>query len=80
MAAGAFTALREAGRTVPTDVAVGGFDDSTLATSLEPPLSTVHQPLERISEEMVRLLLECVEGKEPVSITVPTRLVLRQST
>ena len=80
MAAGALTALKEAGRTVPTDVSVGGFDDSALATSLEPPLSTVHQPLERISEEMVRLLLERVEGKDPVSVTVPTRLVLRHST
>jgi DNA-binding LacI/PurR family transcriptional regulator len=80
MAAGALTALKEAGRTVPTDVAVAGFDDSALATTLEPPLSTVHQPLQRISEEMVRLLLESVEGRDPVSVTVPTRLVLRHST
>lgn len=80
MAAGALTALEEAGRTVPTDVSVGGFDDSSLAATLEPPLSTVHQPLQRISEEMVRLLLDAVEGKDPVSVTVPTRLVLRHST
>jgi DNA-binding LacI/PurR family transcriptional regulator len=33
----------------------------------------------RISEEMVRLLLQVVEGKEPVSVTVPTHLVLRHS-
>lgn len=79
MAAGAYAALKQAGRTIPTDVAVGGFDDSNLASMLEPPLSTVHQPLLRISEEMVRLLLEVVEGKEPVSITVPTHLVLRHS-
>jgi DNA-binding LacI/PurR family transcriptional regulator len=80
MAAGAYAALKQAGRTIPTDVAVGGFDDSSLAITLEPPLSTVHQPLLRISEEMVRLLLQVVEGKEPVSVTVPTHLVLRNST
>jgi DNA-binding LacI/PurR family transcriptional regulator len=80
MAAGAYSALKEAGRTVPTDVAVAGFDDSVLATTLEPPLSTVHQPLQRISHEMVRVLLEVVEGKDPVSVTVPTHLVLRHST
>jgi len=80
MAAGAYTALKEAGRSIPTDVAVGGFDDSRLAGLLEPPLSTVHQPLQRISEEMIRVLLEVVEGKDAVSITVPTHLVLREST
>jgi len=80
MAAGAYTALKDAGRTIPTDVAVGGFDDSSLAGMLEPPLSTVHQPLRRISEEMIRVLLQVVEGKDPISVTVPTHLVLRQST
>jgi DNA-binding LacI/PurR family transcriptional regulator len=80
MAAGAYEALKQAGRAIPTDVAVAGFDDSSLASTLEPPLSTVHQPLMRISEEMVRLLLQVVEGKEPVSVTVPTHLVLRHST
>ena len=43
-------------------------------------VSSAHQPLHRISEEMVRVLLESVEGKEPVTVTVPTRLVLRHST
>lgn len=80
MASGAYLALKEAGRTIPTDVAVGGFDDSSLASMLEPPLSTVHQPLQRISEEMIRVLLQVVEGKDPVSVTVPTHLVLRGST
>lgn len=77
MAAGAYEALKQAGRAIPT---VAGFDDSSLASTLEPPLSTVHQPLLRISEEMVRLLLQVVEGKDPVSVTVPTHLVLRHST
>jgi DNA-binding LacI/PurR family transcriptional regulator len=80
MAAGALQVLREAGRSVPGDVAVGGFDDSGLAVNLEPPLTTMRQPFERISQEMVRLLLEVVEGREPAAITLPASLVERSST
>lgn len=79
MAAGAMVALREAGKVVPLDVAVGGFDDSGLAATLEPPLTTMRQPFERIAAEMVRLLLEVVEGAEPARITLPTSLVERES-
>ena len=79
MAAGALQVLREAGRSVPTDVAVGGFDDSGLAATLDPPLTTMRQPLERISAEMVRLLIEVIEGAEPAAITLPTSLVVRAS-
>ena len=80
MAAGALQVLREAGRRVPQDVAVGGFDDSGLAATLDPPLTTMRQPLERIAGEMVRLLIELVEGGEPAAVTLPTSLVVRAST
>ncbi|GIG23010.1 LacI family transcriptional regulator [Cellulomonas chitinilytica] len=79
MAAGAMQVLREQGRTVPDDVAVGGFDDSGLAATLDPALTTMHQPLERIAHEMVRLLLEVVEGSDPAAITLQTPLVVRAS-
>jgi len=80
MAAGALQVLREAGRRVPQDVAVGGFDDSGLAATLDPPLTTMRQPLMRIAGEMVRLLIELVEGGEPAAVTLPTSLVVRAST
>ena len=80
MAAGALTTLREAGRAVPGAVAVGGFDDSGLAATLDPALTTIRQPLERISAEMVRLLLDTIEGAEPAAMTLPTTLVVRRST
>jgi DNA-binding LacI/PurR family transcriptional regulator len=80
MAAGALTSLAAAGRTVPDDVSVGGFDDSGLAETLEPPLTTMRQPFERIAHEMVRLLLEVVEGREIAAVTLPTTLVQREST
>lgn len=80
MAAGALVALQAAGRSVPDDVAVGGFDDSGVAAALHPALTTMRQPFERISAEMVRLLLETVEGAEPAAVTLQTTLVRRAST
>jgi DNA-binding LacI/PurR family transcriptional regulator len=79
MAAGALPVLREAGRDVPGDVRVVGFDDSGLAATLDPALTTVRHPLDRISEEMVRLLNDVINGRTPLSITVPTTLVIRES-
>ncbi|GAA0484626.1 MAG: LacI family transcriptional regulator [Microbacterium sp. SCN 70-18] len=79
MAAGAVQALRRARRRVPQDVAVAGFDDSGLAESHEPPLTTMRQPWDRISEEMVALLLEVIAGAPPRAIVLPTTLVVRDS-
>jgi DNA-binding LacI/PurR family transcriptional regulator len=79
MAAGALTALRRAGRRVPEDVAVGGFDDSSIATAVQPTLTTIRQPLPRISAEMVRLLLGLIAGDPPSAVILPTELVVRES-
>ncbi len=79
MAAGAIEALRDAGRRVPEDVAVGGFDDSAIAASTEPPLTTMRQPFDRISAEMVRLLVGIIAGDGPATLTLPTQLVRRES-
>ena len=80
MAAGAIGTLRKHGRRVPDDVAVGGFDDSGLAATIDPPLTTMHQPFDRISAEMVALLLELLEGAPQKSVTMPATLVVREST
>jgi DNA-binding LacI/PurR family transcriptional regulator len=79
MAAGGLPVLRGAGRDVPGDVRVVGFDDSGLAATLDPPLTTVRHPLDRIADEMVRLLTDVIAGRTPLSITVPTTLVIRDS-
>ncbi|SOD89465.1 LacI family DNA-binding transcriptional regulator [Streptomyces sp. Ag109_G2-15] len=80
-AAGALQALRAAGRRVPEDVAVIGFDDFPLAQQTEPRLTTVRQPLEEIGRAMVRLLLE--ELEEPAMawrhVILRTELVVRES-
>jgi DNA-binding LacI/PurR family transcriptional regulator len=80
MAQGALKALREAGRRVPDDVAVVGFDDIALAAHTDPPLTTVRQPILEIGRRMATQLLRLVAGEdiEP-TMTLPTELVLRQS-
>lgn len=80
MAAGAISTLRRAGLRVPDDIAVAGFDDSGLAATHEPALTTMRQPWDRISDEMVSLLLAVIDGAQPEPITLPTKLVVREST
>lgn len=79
MASGALATLRKAGIRVPDDMALAGFDDSGLAATLEPPLTTMRQPWERISQEMVRLLLDVIDGAPSEELTLPTTLVVRHS-
>ncbi|TYB70307.1 LacI family transcriptional regulator [Nonomuraea sp. PA05] len=80
MAAGALAALRAAGRRVPEDVAVGGFDDSSVAVSTHPPLTTIRQPLAEMAQETLRLLLALIDGAGPVEpVILPTELVIRSS-
>ncbi|MBZ6134687.1 LacI family DNA-binding transcriptional regulator [Streptomyces olivaceus] len=81
LAAGALDALRAAGRRVPRDVAVIGFDDVHPARPTDPPLTTVRQPLGEIGRTMVRLLLEEMEDSPAGrrSVVLPTELVVRDS-
>lgn len=80
MAVGAIATARKMGKEVPRDIAVVGFDDSGMAATTDPPLTTMRQPFGDISATMVRLLLELVEGREAQSVVLPTELVRRQST
>ena len=70
LAAGALESLRAAGRRVPQDVLVGGFDDSAVASATRPPLTTVRQPLARIAAEMVEVLCRA-DGRAPGVATDP---------
>ncbi len=79
MGAGALRTLREAGRPVPGDVAVVGFDDLAVARIADPPLTTVHQPIEALGREMARMLVALIGGQDPTPLILPTRLVTRAS-
>jgi DNA-binding LacI/PurR family transcriptional regulator len=80
MAMGAMRALREAGRRVPDDVAVVGFDDVDNARYTEPPLTTVRQPTIEMGRQMVRLLVALAAGEPVVApVMLPTELIVRGS-
>ncbi len=73
-------ALQRAGKRVPEDVAVVGFDDIHLAHYLAPPLTTVRVPVEQAGREAVCQLMRLIEGgrAEPETL-LPTELVIRRS-
>ncbi|MFF0274083.1 MULTISPECIES: LacI family DNA-binding transcriptional regulator [unclassified Streptomyces] len=83
MAAGARGVLREAGRRVPEDVALVGVDDSAVARHMDPPLTSVRQPIEEMGRTMARLLLQEIaepgESAEQPRRMLPTELVVRAS-
>jgi DNA-binding LacI/PurR family transcriptional regulator len=81
MAAAALGVLQGAGRRVPDDVAVVGFDDQPIAQTTRPPLTSVRHPIEPMSQEMVRLLLHAIEVRDgtPRHVVFPTELVIRES-
>ncbi|MFG3280572.1 LacI family DNA-binding transcriptional regulator [Streptomyces sp. NPDC048111] len=81
MAQGVCQLLRERGRRVPDDVAVIGFDDSGIALSCRPPLTTVRQPVEQMAAEMARLLDQHIRGErtEATSVVFDPELVVRET-
>ncbi|MFE6286121.1 LacI family DNA-binding transcriptional regulator [Streptomyces sp. NPDC057877] len=81
MAHGACQLLRERGKRVPQDVAVVGFDDSSVAVAYRPFLTTVRQPVEQMAGEMAGLLAEHIQGTrtEPTAVFFAPELVVRDS-
>jgi len=81
MAVGALRALRAAGRRVPEDVAVVGFDDAAVAETCDPPLTTIAQPLGDMTPLLTELLLRQIDGiAEPAESRIcRTHLVRRAS-
>jgi DNA-binding LacI/PurR family transcriptional regulator len=81
MAVGALATLASAGRRVPADVAVVGYDDSPVATSTTPQLTSVRQPIESMGREVARLLLDGIETQDLVHrrVILTTELVRRAS-
>ena len=74
-------ALKRAGKRVPEDISLVGFDDNFHARHLTPGLTTVRQPVDEIGRLAAKLLSQIVAGEELESkeITVPTQLVIRES-
>jgi len=79
-AAGAISALIHAGKRVPQDVAVVGFDDLPIARYLRPALTTVRAPIEQVGREGVRQLVRLIRGQQAEAlILLQTEIVIRES-
>lgn len=81
-AIGAIRAFQEVGRIVPRDISVVGFDDIAAAAFHYPSLTTVRQPLNRMGELAVEILIDRIEseGEAPRELAVQPELVVREST
>jgi LacI family repressor for deo operon, udp, cdd, tsx, nupC, and nupG len=84
MAMGVVEVARTMGVRVPQHLSVVGFDDIRFARHMDPPLTTIAQPMRQIGEGTVRLLLSILAGghdaETPESVTLPHKLVVRAST
>jgi DNA-binding LacI/PurR family transcriptional regulator len=86
-AAGARQVLRVGGRRIPDDVALVGYDDSAIARHMEPPLTSVRQPIEEMGRAMIDLLLTEIADRRPAAsrgldrhqVVLATELVERAS-
>jgi DNA-binding LacI/PurR family transcriptional regulator len=81
LALGAIRAVRRAGLSVPGDVSVVGFDDSTFMSCTDPPLTTVRQPIESMGKAAVAMLVNQVENVAvyPEELLFEPELVVRGS-
>ena len=82
-AIGAIRALKDAGRRVPEDVSVVGFDDIQSAAYSTPSLTTVRQPLFEMGQRGAQILLERIANREaayPAEVVMEPELVVREST
>ncbi|MEV5904736.1 substrate-binding domain-containing protein, partial [Streptomyces sp. NPDC052127] len=83
MAIGLIRALTEAGRRVPDDVSVVGFDDIPVAAYVTPPLTTVRQPFDAVAQDGIKRLVHAIENPqaEPLAASEPpVDLIVRAST
>ncbi|MEP7290982.1 MAG: LacI family DNA-binding transcriptional regulator [Chloroflexota bacterium] len=80
VALGALSAARNAGLSVPHDLAVVGFDDIQLSQYVVPPLTTVRVPAHEIGATSAQMLLNIIQnGHRPASVFLATELIVRES-
>ena len=82
MALGAIRSARRAGLSVPGDVSVVGYDGSMITEFVDPPLTTVRQPTDRLAKEVARAVVALVTNREAPSgeLLFSPELIVRSST
>ncbi len=83
MAVGALQAAKQCGLQIGSEFAIAGFDDSPMVQYLDPPLTSVSQPIWEVGERIIPMLIEYINTgapPEPLSVLVSPRLVVRGST
>jgi DNA-binding LacI/PurR family transcriptional regulator len=81
IARGVYEALKQAGLRVPEDISVAGFNDSE-ASLMHPPLTSVQEYPEELGKHLAEFVLRRIQDpdREPQELTIPTRVVVREST
>ncbi|MEV8315950.1 LacI family DNA-binding transcriptional regulator [Streptomyces sp. NPDC059900] len=79
MALGALDAIRARGLRVPDDIALAAFDDIPWFVHTDPPITAIAQPTGDLGRAAVQALVDRIEGRDPRSVTLPARLVVRRS-
>ena len=79
IAMGVISALHDAGRAVPGDVAVIGFDDAPGAALFTPSVSSIRQDWDRGGKLLAQKIVDLTKGAKPVSETMPVEIKLRES-
>ncbi len=79
IAIGALHALNDAGKSVPGDVAIVGFDDISAASLTSPPLTTIRQDVSQAGRELVSMLINRVRGNPVENTVLPGSLIVRKS-
>jgi DNA-binding LacI/PurR family transcriptional regulator len=80
LAIGCMKELKKRGVKIPDDMALVGFDNISLCELVEPALTTIAQPIDKIGAEAARIIIDKLEGvKSPDKIVFPGELVIRQS-
>jgi len=82
MAIGAMRITKEAGLKIPDDISIIGFNNIPMGKIVDPPLTTISAPSERLGQEAMKMLRQLTEGSEPPKrrVILPTYLIVREST
>ena len=79
MAMGAIQTAQAMGRQVPDDLSVIGYDNIPLSMASSPALTTIDQQAPELGRIAATMLFEVFDGKQPATATLPTTLIVRQS-